>query len=374
MDSTDPKRFKPNVVLHPGETILEYLDFHGWSQRDLARRTDLTPKTICDICKGKASISPKTALAFEKAFQRPAHLWLNMQLHFDEAKVRVDQFAKSAQWHQWVQNFPLKEMKQLRFSLPTGGSDADNLLNFLGVSSPESWNSVWKATSVAYRQTRALRHREEPIAVWVREAEIVAQQLAVSAFDEQRLFSSFDKLRRLTRSGVDEGLETAQNICAAAGVAVVLVPELKGVGISGCARWLTEKKALLGLTLRYKTDDQLWFTFFHELGHILLHRNKRPFVVDNAKKDLFDRVIDPEMQQHEGEASRFSADTLIPPSALGDFIRRGIFTNKSIHDFAEDIGIGPGIVVGRLQFDGLLARHQGNKLKQQLNWKFADER
>ena len=374
MNSVHQTIFGPTAVSHPGETVLEYLDFHGWSQRDLARRTGITPKTISEICNGKAPITPPTALVFEKAFQRPAHLWLNLQRQFDEAEARRREFAKSLQWGEWVRNFPLKEMKRLKFSLPAGRSDADSLLNFFGVSSPESWNSVWEASAVAYRQTRTPRTREESIAVWVRETEIVARGLDLADFDEQQLLSSLDELRHFSRISAGEMMDPVQKICARAGVAVVCVPALRSTGISGCARWLTDKRALIGLTLRYKTDDQLWFTFFHEIGHILLHRNKRPFVVDNAAEDLSDRVIDPEMQQYEAEASRFSSDMLIPPSALGDFMRKGIFTNESIHDFAEGIGVGPGIVVGRLQYDGVLARHQGNALKQKLDWSFVDER
>lgn len=365
---------EPNAVPHPGQTVLEYLDFYGWSQRDLARRTGITPKTISEICGGKAPITPPTALAFEKAFQRPAHLWLNLQRQFDEAAARRRDLAKSCQWSEWVRHFPLKEMKRLKFSLPEGRSEADILLNFFGVSSPESWDSVWKASAVVYRQTRTLRTREEAIAAWVREAEIVARGLDTAEFDEQRLRTSLDELRHLTQRAADEAMDSAQKICAGVGVALVCVPALRSTGISGCARWLTEKRALVGLTLRYKTDDQLWFTLFHEIGHILLHKNKRPFVVDNAAEDLSDRVVDPEMQQYEAEASRFAADTLIPPRALADFMRKGIFTNESIHDFAEAVGVGPGIVVGRLQFDGVLARHQGNRLKQKLDWGFVDER
>jgi addiction module HigA family antidote len=374
MDSAQQTRFEPNAVPHPGETVLEYLDFQGWSQRDLARRTGLTPKTISEICNGKAPISPLTALAFEKALQRPAHWWLNLQRDFDEAEARGREFEKSLQWGEWVKTFPLKEMKRLNFSLPAGRSDADILLNFFGVSSPESWTSVWKASAVAYRQTRSVKLREESIAAWVREAEIVSREMDVTEFNEQRLISSLEKLRRLTRIRANEIMDPVQEICAAAGVAVVWVPELPGTAISGCARWLNERKALVGLTLRYKTDDQLWFTLFHEIGHLLLHRNKRSFVVDNAEEDLSDRIVDPEMQQYENEANSFSADTLIPSSALGEFMRGRAYTNESIHEFAETVGVGPGIVVGRLQHDGVLKRHQGNALKQKLDWEFTDER
>jgi len=374
MDSSERTSLKPNTVLHPGETVLEYLEFSGWSQRDLSRRTGLTPKTISEICGGKAPITPPTGLAFEKAFRRPAHFWLNLQRQFDEAEARRRQHANSLQWLEWAQNFPIEEMKQLKFLVAEGTSDAEALLNFFGVSSPASWVSVWKASQVAYRQTRKFKTKEESIAAWVRETEIIARELEVEKFDEERLRSSLDELRQLTRRDAGDIIDPIQRICASAGVAVVLVPELRNTGISGCARWLTDKKALVGLTLRYKTDDQLWFTFFHEIGHILLHRNKRSFVIDNAAEDLSDRVIDPEMQQYETEANRFSSDTLIPPRDLADFIRKGVFTNDSIHEFAETLGVGPGVVVGRLQSEGILARYQGNKLKQKLNWRFTDER
>src|SRR5438270_10214649 len=112
MNSAHQYSFASNAVPHPGEAVNEYLEFNGWSQRDLARRTGLAPKTISEICNGKSPITPPTALAFEKAFQRPAHLWLNLQRHFDEAAARRHQFAKSLHWGEWVSNFPLKEMKQ----------------------------------------------------------------------------------------------------------------------------------------------------------------------------------------------------------------------------------------------------------------------
>lgn len=360
------------AVLHPGEVVADYVEFHGWAQRDLARRTGLTPKTISEICNGKAPITPVTALAFEKALQRPAHFWLNLQRQFDEAEARNYELSKSDQWSDWARKFPLKEMQKYRF-LKRGKSEVDDLLNFLGVSSPESWNAVWSASDVAYRQTRQFTTSVESISAWVRETELVAAQIQTADFSAHLLRSSIEALRQLTRKRANEIMDPIQKICAAAGVAVVWVPELPHCGISGCARWLSDRKALIGLTLRYKTDDQMWFTFFHELGHVLLHRRKRSFVLDNAADDLSDQVVDPEMQQYESEANQFAGDTLIPPAALGEFVRRKNFASEDIHDFAEAIGIGPGIVVGRLQNERLLARHQGNALKQKLNWQFGED-
>ena len=371
MDSKDRISVTPTAAPHPGEVIGEYLEFYGWSQRDLARRTGLAPKTISVICNAKASVTATTALTLERVFRRPAHLWLNLQRQFDEAEARHQEFVQSIQWKDWARSFPLREMRKFQFSLQPAKSEVDMLLNYLGVSSPENWDAVWKNFDVAYRQTRQFTKSLASISAWVRETELVAAEIETENFDEELLRSLIGDIRHFTTERVDEALGPVQTLCAKAGVAVVWVPELPESGISGCARWLSSRKALIGLTLRYKTDDQMWFSFFHELGHLLLHKKMRSFVLDNAAHDLFDRVVDPEMEKYEAEANQFAADTLIPPVPLAEFVRLSNFSNDDIYDFSDKVGVSPGIVVGRLQHMELLAAYQGNALKQKLNWKIT---
>ena len=372
MDSNERISVDPAATPHPGEVIAEYLAFYGWSQRDLARRTGLTPKTISVICSAKASVTATTALTLERVFQRPAHLWLNLQRQFDEADARQREREQSLEWKSWARAFPLQDMRRLQFSLRPAKSDVDMLLTYLGVSSPDSWDAVWASCEISYRQTRIFSKSMASISAWVRETEIVASEIKTKNFNEAVLRSFIEDLRRLTTKRVDEAIGSVQALCAKAGVAVVWVPELPNSGISGCARWLSEKKALIGLTIRYKTDDQMWFSFFHELGHILLHKRMRSFVIDNAADSLFDRIVDPEMEKYESEANQFAADTLIPPSALDEFVKRKSFSNDAIYDFADLVGVSPGIVVGRLQYLGFLAPYQGNALKQKLGWRIPE--
>ena len=292
--------------------------------------------------------------------------------HRTTQSARVNESERTVQ-REWAKNFPVKAMKKLQFSLPTGLADADALLEFFDVASPNAWQSNWQSAAVSYRQTTRFKTNEQAISAWVREVEIIASGIDLAEFDEFKLRAAIEELRKLTRLPADQILDPIQTICATCGVAVVLVPTLPQTCISGCARWLSDNHALIGLTLRYKTDDQLWFTFFHEVGHLLLHRHVRSFVVDNAATDLSDGCIDPEMEQYELEANSFAANTLIPPAELEIFKQRQVFTNESIHEFADRIGVGPGIVVGRLQHDGLLKHFQGRALKQTLNWNFVDE-
>lgn len=308
------------------------------------------------LSEGQASWEPNVVATN----RGPAH---------DEERFRLESPAAES----WAQSFPLREMRRFRFSLPTGKSDADVLLKYFDVGSPAAWQAKWSAAPVAYRQTHVKNARDEAVAAWVQEVETVARGIQLAAFSESGLRSALDPLRRLTRQPAETILDPLQSICAKAGVAVVLVPELPRTAISGCARWLNGRHGLIGLTLRYKTDDQLWFTFFHELGHLLLHRESLAFVLDNAADNLGDAVVDPQMVQYEAEANRFAADTLLPPPAFEEFVRKNVFSNESIHAFAEQAGVGPGIVVGRLQHDRLLKPFQGNKLKQNLDWNFGPE-
>lgn len=369
MDSTRRTTFEPKTVPHPGDTVVDYLEFNSWSQRELARRTGLTPKTISEICAGKAPITATTALALEKVFQRPAHLWLNLQRQFDEAEARRRAREAASGWGHWADKFPVKTMKQYGWlEGEEGKDDPDALLSFFAVSSPQTWSSLWQSTAVSYRQTKNINLSFEAAAAWVRAAELYAAELHTANFDEKAFRSAIMGLRRCTRMRANKIMKPVQEECAAAGVAVVWVKELPHTGISGCARWLSSNKALIALTLRYKTDDQLWFTFYHEAGHILLHRKDHPFVLDNAFEEIDDRVVDEEMQNVEDEANRFAGDLLIPPDSFADFISMGKFDNEAIFDFADKIGVGPGIIVGRLQHDKILSPHQGNKLKQRLEW------
>lgn len=354
---------------HPGELVSEYTEFLGWSQRDLARRTGLTAKTISMICNGKASIKPDAALRLERVFHRPAHLWLNLQRQYDEFEARKQTSEQYAHWKEWASNFPLEDMERFHYSLGASLRDVGTLLEYFEVSSPESWKSVWDAYHVSYRQTREMATDTWAISAWARETEILANEIETAQFDERLIESLIKSLRTLTRERMDESLKSVQYLFAKAGVAVVRVPDLQThTGISGCARWLTSRKALIGLTQRYTTDDQFWFALLHMLGHLLLHKSKKSFIVDNAVQDLFDRVIDPEMQQYELEANQFASDALIPPTALGRFLRLNTITRESVLEFAEELDIAPGIVVGRLQHDGYLNAEILNGLKQDLKW------
>ena len=183
------------------------------------------------------------------------------------------------------------------------------------------------------------------MAAWLRKGEIEARDVHTEPFDHAGLKAALPALRAVTLVGDPrEFIAELQRICAVRGVVALFVPELSGTRLCGAARWLTPNRAIVQLSLRYRTDDHLWFTFFHELGHILLH-GKRDYFVDTAG-DAVD--------EKEREADRFAGDILIPPADYRALISERDYSAPAIERFAARIGVAPGIVIGRLQHDGLV--------------------
>ncbi|MEI8259388.1 MAG: ImmA/IrrE family metallo-endopeptidase, partial [Deltaproteobacteria bacterium] len=164
---------------------------------------------------------------------------------------------------------------------------------------------------------------------------------------------------------VREATEKLCRSCADVGVVVLFVPELPKTHVSGASRWIFERP-MIQLSLRYKTDDQLWFTFFHEAAHVLLHA--RGTYVDE------DRGASSADDSREAEANDFAAAALVPPAQLAEFVLANKpFSKAAIRTFASRIGVAPGVVVGQLQHRDDLPRAYCNDLKVRIEDGLIDE-
>ncbi|MEY4918817.1 MAG: hypothetical protein RL616_2730 [Verrucomicrobiota bacterium] len=141
-----------------------------------------------------------------------------------------------------------------------------------------------------------------------------------------------------------------------AGVALVLIPALPRAHVAGVARWLNPHRPLIQLSLYGKTNDKFWFTFFHEAAHVLLHsQEKKAVFLDDPGTAGSDSL-------EEQQANAWARDFLIPPEHA-EALRSLPKSKVAVTDFATRIGIHPGIVVGRLQFDRRIEMTWMNDLK-----------
>ena len=357
--------YHPDSVSAPGETLLETLETIEMSQAELAKRMRRPVKTINEIVQKKAAITAETALQLEQVLHIPASFWLKREQQYREHLARLAEEQRYADWVGWLKELPIKEMMR-RDWMPYCTSEprqVSEALKFFGVASPEAWQDIWEHKVIVYRKSTALESQFGTVTTWLRRGEIEAQKIEVAPYNADAFRTALKHIRVLTVEPVSFFQGELVRLCANAGVAVVFVQELPKTGISGATQWLTATKALIQLSLRYKTDDHLWFTFFHEAGHILRH----------GKRQVFLEVDQKEKKVAEDEADTFATNILIDPTRWLRFVKQDSYRSKAaIQEFAREIGIAPGIVVGRLQHEKHLPFDHCNDLKRHLDWNLGE--
>lgn len=354
---TQATPFLPDWASAPGDTLADILDERGMTQTELAERLGMSLKHVNRVVKGAASVSAELALGLEKVFGVSAAFWMTREAHFQIDRARQQQRRDLAGAVAWAKQFPIAELRKRRL-LPRegdGGELVEQLLGFLGIAHPDQWADP----QVAYRKTQKFQSDAYALSAWLREGELKATAIDCAPYDEDRFLDVLQDVRSLTRLETADWWPALQERCASAGVAVVIVDGYPKSRANGATRWLTADKALVQLSVRYLWADIFWFSFFHEAGHVVLHRKKERFVELRGN----DAAGDAESQQRENEADRFAARTLIPRTHEH---RVRSLDLADIEAFANSLGISPGIVVGRMQHEGL-PHSQGNDLRRKID-------
>ena len=354
-------KYEPDYAIAPGITLLEVLESMGMTQIELSRRTGKTQKTITHIIKGEAPITSSTAIELERATSIPAKFWNNLESNYREQLAYIEELKALGKETCWLQKLPIKDMVKAGWIKKFEDTvlQLKEVLNFYGVASPEQWKAVWQNPQCAFRKSEVFESNPQAISAWLREGEIRAKSIVSAPYDENKFKKALWEIRSLTGERLEIFEPKLKKICADAGVAVVFVREIPKVRVSGVSRWISKDKALIQLTLRYKTDDNLWFTFFHEAAHILLHGKKMVFIDSNNCDD-----------ELESQANGYCSNMLIPQDKLDGFLAKNSFSKVAITHFAREIGITPSIVLGRLQHEGkVLYNTRLNVMKMKLKWK-----
>jgi HTH-type transcriptional regulator/antitoxin HigA len=262
----------------------------------------------------------------------------------------------------WIREFPAKAL--IECGLKRRGIDRNEALRsflaYFGVPNLEDWHKRYASypSDVAFRNSTAYETIRSSLAVWLRQGEIEATKIPTARWDAVLLKTSLTELRKLTRQNTPAAfIPRARTICARAGVAVVFVKTPQGCRASGASRFLSRDKAMIILSFRHKADDQFWFTFFHEIAHLLFHNQELTFVDQD----------DTEIDDREQQANGFAAATLIPPDKRDEMLSLR-HNMKSVIRFASSVGASPGIVVGQMQYAGVLGPDRLNFLKRRWSW------
>jgi HTH-type transcriptional regulator/antitoxin HigA len=356
------KRVYSDLAIPPGEYLAEVLKAKGMTQAELARRIGRPVQAVNEIIKGEKAVTPGTAIQLERTLDVPAHIWTGLESRYRLIKARSEDAKQVRKEATYIALTPYKQLAEQKCVEKTRDPELKvrELHRFYGVSSLVNVPDI-KAYRASFRCGRGKEASGYALAAWIRCAELRAADLQTNVFNKKKLTKALSEIRALSLKppeafvpGLEEGL-------ARCGVAFILLPHFPKTYANGATFWVKPDKAVLLMSIRGRWEDIFWFSLFHEIGHLLLH-GKKTFI-DH------DDGVSPELADKEKEANDFAAASLLPAARFAEFARAGDFDEAAVLALAREMGVPPGIVIGRLQHEGLLPYDSElNKLKKMFAW------
>lgn len=344
-------QYFPQSVFHPGVILDEKLQEMGMSIKEFALRTLKPEKTIIAVLKGTSAITQEMAIKFENVTKIPANFWMRYQQRYDEFKTREKLQVIVEEAEEWTKAFPYADMAKNKW-VPTTRKVSErttNLLEFFGIASHIAWENLYMESKLKVAAYTSLKFTHEPhaISAWLRQGELQAGKINVPTFEMKKLKDNIPAMRNLMAKHPDDFFIQLQELCFEAGVILLYTPKLPKVPLSGSTRWLNDTP-LIQLTARYKQNDRFWFTFFHELGHIILHGKK---YISLEGVDF--KASDPQKEQEANEfAEKYTFSKEQEEKLLLEHPKS--ITADDIIAYAQEFNTHPAMIIGRLQHKNLI--------------------
>jgi len=354
--------FQPNWFSPPGDTIADILAERGLSLAHFARRMGTSILGAEKLTVGDAHIDEAVAARLEHVLGPSAAFWVNRERQYRLDVARLRSSSGEMIDREWLQQLPVGDMIKFGWIKASRkpAERMDACLRFFAIPDIASWHKRYRGelSVAAFRTSPTFASNPGAVAAWLRWAELRSEEIACGGWDAGKFRVKLSEIRTLTRrKEPGHFLPDLTRICAECGVALVIARAPAGCAASGATRFLARDKAMIVLSFRYRSDDQFWFTFFHEAGHLLLHGKDALFLEDESDVS----------SSEEAEANEFAGSILIPAKSLPALMDlRPHF--RDIIRFAGRLGVSPGIVVGQLQHLRRIRPDQLNSLKRRYRW------
>src|SRR2546427_4446532 len=202
MGAEQTHAYSPDYAVPPGDTLLEVMESLGITQADVAERPGRPSKTINEIVKGKAGITPETALQLERVLGVPAGFWNTLEQNYRTALARAAERERLEGQIKWLEGIPVRPLVRMEWvenhSDPV--SQLQSVLSFFGVASIESWQEVWGGIrrATAFRQSLVYQSDFAVLAAWLRRGELDARTIDCRPFEASRFRETLVQARSLT--------------------------------------------------------------------------------------------------------------------------------------------------------------------------------
>ena len=351
------KTLIPARAIAPGRILQRELDARGWTQKDLAAITKRPPQAINEIIKGSKQITPETARELSAALGTTAEFWTNLEanyrLHLAKKKQKEEEIERRSRLYslapiselikrQWIKS--TESLNELEKSvcefldIKTPQETPQLSVNFRKGASPE-----FNSGACVARHSQFLEPEDNAKIAWCKRVEQIVSKKTIREFQLDKLQEAIPNI--LSYAEREEDVAYVPQMLIDLGIHFVIVPHLNKTYLDGAAFYF-QNNPVIALTLRHNRIDCFWFSLMHELGHI----------VSGHQGIYLDNLDNLEVNPEEEEANKLARNWLIDEKALNSFIAQTQpkFSKKAIINFAQAQKKHPGIILGRLQYEGLV--------------------
>lgn len=254
--------------------------------------------------------------------------------------LNVDKDKDDLAWDQ----FPIKEMFRRNWFEESPGSLEAAVINAEELVKEFVTGSIDSPVQAFARQRVRAGGNVNPYALLAWQCRVIAlakKQSIKNKYKQNTISKDWlTKLAKLSRA--DDWKKKVIEYLRDCGIRLVVESHLPNTYLDGAAILLSDGSPVIGITLRFDRFDNFWFVLFHELIHIMKHLHKGDIesIFDDLEVDAGDI---------EQEADEQAGEILIPESKWNTALARYLKSEDSIIDLANELGIHPAIVAGKIR-------------------------
>lgn len=279
-----------------GNILADYLEYYKISQSEFAERLDITQKHLNEIINGKTNISLELMIAISLI----TDIDLDLIVSAEEKKKAYDylysKYKTDKEVKQYLNSFNINELSKNNWIKLKNKDDLTQVyLDFKDYVGISNINNYDKFLNAQYSFKKNDPNINMKTFLFITHCNHLIKDIKVGKYDSSKLNDLFEELKEERIKPFNK--ERLINIFNKYGIILIIEEPLSGTKLRGCSR-VKINTPVIYLTTMYKNKPSLYFTLYHEIGHIKRDYNAlkaKTYEIDDEEKIdnyALDKMID----------------------------------------------------------------------------------
>lgn len=285
------------IATPPGATVKEQLLNRGMSQKEFAIRMDMSEKHISRLINGEVQLTCEMAVRLETVLGVPAEFWNQLEAIYREKLIKIKLENEIELDMEIAEKLPYEKLSRAGW-VPDAPMAQDRVLHLRKYFELVQLRLLEnpQVTRIACRKSPDCKIEDYELIAWAQRAKLEARKIVTESVDRKALGHILPRIQELMDMPVCQFESALTGLLAKYGVAVVILPAIGSSFLHG-ATFPDGNRIVMGLTLEEDDPEKFWFSFFHELGHIVLGHIDQPQGTSEADEMAADAFAEEAMSK-----------------------------------------------------------------------------